>query len=65
VGKIVTISNNDKQKHKEYAQYAELCLTTAPTTTNENASALNREMAAEWLKLIDAIFHPFDPMKSK
>lgn len=64
-GKNVTISKNDKYKHKEHAGYAEHCSTMAPATKNEEASALNREMAAEWLKLADAILHPLGPMKSK
>jgi hypothetical protein len=30
-----------------------------------DARAIQREMAAEWLKLADAIIHPLRPMKSK
>jgi hypothetical protein len=33
-----------------------------PVTKDQDARALNREMAAEWLKLADAIAHP---LKSK
>jgi hypothetical protein len=33
------------------------------TTKDQEARAINREMAAEWLKLADAIVHPLKPMK--
>ena len=45
-------------KHKEYARYAAHCLDMVPTTKDQKARALNREMAAEWLTLADAIRHP-------
>jgi hypothetical protein len=32
-----------------------------PSTTDQDARAINREMAAEWLKLADAIVHPLKP----
>ena len=41
-------------KHKEYAQYAAHCLNMVVATRDQEARALNREMAAEWLKLADA-----------
>jgi hypothetical protein len=53
---IMTIPPNDK--HKNYARYAEHCLTMVTTTTDQDARALNREMAAEWLMLADAVLHP-------
>jgi len=32
-------------------------------TKDQAARAINREMAAEWLKLADATLHPLTPMK--
>jgi hypothetical protein len=40
-------------KHKEYAQYAMHCLNMVVRTKDQDARALIREMAAEWLKLAD------------
>jgi hypothetical protein len=45
-------------KHKDYARYAAHCLDMVTTTKDQEARAINREMAAEWLKLADAIAHP-------
>jgi hypothetical protein len=53
------IPKNDK--HKDYARYAEHCLNMVTTTTDQDARAINREMAAEWLKLADVIVHPLKP----
>jgi hypothetical protein len=52
----MAISKNDK--HKEYARYAEHCLTMVTSTKDQNARAINREMAVEWLRLADAVLHP-------
>ena len=45
-------------KHREYARYAAHCLNIVPTTKNQDDSVINREMAAEWLKLAEAALHP-------
>lgn len=45
-------------KHKEYARYAEHCLKMVPPATDQEYRAVQREMAAEWLKLADAILRP-------
>jgi hypothetical protein len=50
-------------KHKDYARYAAHCLDMVTTTKDQEARAINREMAAEWLKLADAIAHPLKPMR--
>ena len=42
-------------KHKDYARYAAHCLDMVTTTKDQEARAINREMAAEWLKLADAM----------
>ena len=55
------IPKNDK--HKDYARYAAHCLDMMTTTKDQEARAINCEMAAEWLKLADAIVHPLKPMK--
>jgi hypothetical protein len=40
-------------KHKEYVRYAEHCLMMIGTTQDQESRSINREMAAEWLKLAD------------
>ena len=53
---IVAVPQNDK--HKDYARYAAHCLDTVTTTKDQDARAIQREMAAEWLRLADAIRRP-------
>ncbi len=50
-------------KHKDYARYAAHCLDMVPAAKYQNDQAINREMAAEWLRLADAIAHPLKPVK--
>jgi hypothetical protein len=50
-------------KHKEYAHYAEHCLQMVPVAPNQEYCAIQHEMAAEWIKLADAILHPPKPTK--
>jgi hypothetical protein len=45
-------------RHKQYARYASHCLQMAPAITDQEYRTVQREMAAEWLKLADAILHP-------
>jgi hypothetical protein len=46
-------------KHKAYSRFAAQCLNTVTTTKDQDARAINREMAAEWLRLADAVLlHP-------
>ena len=52
----MAIPKNDK--HKEYARYAEHCLHMVTVAKDQDARAIQREMAAEWLKLADAVLHP-------
>ena len=42
-------------KHKEYARYAAHCLDMVTVAADQDARSIQREMAAEWLKLADAI----------
>jgi hypothetical protein len=50
-------------KYKEYARYAAHCLNMMTTTKDQESRVINREMAAEWLKLADAARHPLGPTK--
>jgi hypothetical protein len=44
-----------KDKYKDYAHYAAHCLYLETAATDPDSRAIQREMAAEWLKLADAI----------
>jgi hypothetical protein len=59
--RILATPKNDK--HKEYARYAEHCLNMVAATKDQGSRCINREMAAEWLKLADAILRPLAPAK--
>jgi hypothetical protein len=52
----MAIPKNDK--HKEYARYAAHCLTMVNAARDSETRTVQREMAAEWLRLADAIRHP-------
>jgi hypothetical protein len=52
----MTIPANDK--HTDYAHYAAHCLYLMTAATDPDSRAIQREMAAEWLKLADAIRCP-------
>jgi hypothetical protein len=54
-GEIMTIPKNDK--HKDYVRYATHCLEMVPPAAGQEYRAVQREMAAEWLKLADAVLH--------
>jgi len=45
-------------KHKDYVRYAEHCLKRVPVTPDQEYRVVQREMAAEWLKLADAALAP-------
>jgi hypothetical protein len=42
------------EKYKEYARYAAHCLNMLTITKDPEARAIQREMAAEWIRLADA-----------
>jgi hypothetical protein len=63
VREIVATPQNGK--HKEYVRYAAHCLEIVPRVPDQEYRSIQREMAAEWLKLADAIIHPLGPTKSK
>jgi hypothetical protein len=50
-------------KHKDYARFAAHCLGVVPALTDQEDRAINREMAAEWLKLAEAIVEPSKTIK--
>ena len=52
----MTMPKNDK--YKDYARYAERCLNMVAATTDRESRSIQREMAAEWLRLADAIRRP-------
>lgn len=49
----MAIPKNDK--HKQYVRYELHCLDILPTISDQEFRAIQREMAAEWLKLADAV----------
>ncbi len=46
------------EKRKEYARYAQHCLQMVAAEREQDARSIQREMAAEWLRLADAIRRP-------
>ena len=57
----MTMPKNDK--YKDYERYAERCLNMVATTTDQESRSIQREMAAEWLRLADVVRHPSKPSK--
>ena len=45
-------------RRSSYARYAERCLNMVAATTDHESRSIQREMAAEWLRLADAIRRP-------
>ena len=45
-------------KHKEYARYAAHCLQMVTAAGDQELRSIQREMAAEWLRLADATRRP-------
>jgi hypothetical protein len=41
--------------HKHYTHYAEHCVALVTETKKQDAHAIKREMAAEWLRLADSV----------
>jgi hypothetical protein len=46
------------EKHKEYARYAAHCLNMMTITKDQDARKIQREMAAEWMRLADVRKRP-------
>jgi hypothetical protein len=51
----MAVSKDDK--HKRYTRYAAHCLQVV-TAASQESQTIQREMAAEWLKLADTALHP-------
>ena len=49
----MAIPNNDKSK--EYARYALYCLNMVAAVADQESRGIQREMAAEWLKLAENV----------
>jgi hypothetical protein len=45
-------------KNKEYARYAAHCLHMVTAAKNQDDRAIQREMAAEWIRLADTVLQP-------
>jgi len=52
-------------KHKLYAHYAAHCLHMVTTAKDQDSRAIQREMAAEWLKLADDVRHPLQGTRTR
>ena len=52
----MAVRNNNKSE--EYRRYARQCLESVRIATSQNARIIQREMAAEWLKLADLAWRP-------
>jgi hypothetical protein len=46
------------EKRRQYAHYAAHCMYLVTAATDPDARAIQREMAAEWLKLADDARYP-------
>ncbi len=53
---IMTAPKNDK--FKDYARYADYCLNVVAAPTDQESRSIQREMAAEWLRLADTVRRP-------
>ena len=45
-------------KFKDYTRYAEHCLNMVASTRDQELRCIQREMAAEWLRLADVVRRP-------
>jgi hypothetical protein len=52
------MANLKNDKHKEYTRFAAHCLEMVTVARDQETRSIQREMAAEWLKLADAILRP-------
>jgi hypothetical protein len=53
---MMAVPKNDK--FKDYARYAEHCLNMVAATRDQELRCIQREMAAEWLRLADTVRRP-------
>jgi hypothetical protein len=50
-----TMVDSKNDKHKKYARYAAHCLEMVPSAPDRDFRVIQREMAAEWLKLAETL----------
>jgi hypothetical protein len=58
LGVPVKVGQTDLYKFKDYTRYAEHCLNMVASTTDQELRCIQREMAAEWLRLADVVRRP-------
>jgi hypothetical protein len=58
-----TMADPKNEKHADYVRYAKHCLEITHEISDQDHRAINREMAAEWLKLADDIIELSTPIK--
>jgi hypothetical protein len=58
------VSKND-DAYNDYARYAQHCLQMVAKTADQESRRIQREMAAEWLRLADAIRPPSKSWKMR
>ncbi len=47
------MKKRETNKHEEYVRYAEHCLAMAKLAPDQESRSIQREMAAEWLRLAE------------
>jgi hypothetical protein len=52
---MAILKNN---KHKDYTRFAAHCLEMVTIERDQVSRSIQREMAAEWLRLADAVLRP-------
>jgi hypothetical protein len=52
------MTGQKNEKRKVYAHYAAHCLHMVTAAKDQDSRAIQREMAAEWLRLADDARHP-------
>ena len=52
-----------KTQHRDYVRYAEHCLEMVTVAKDQESRSIQREMAAEWLRLAEDVLHQKDAPK--
>ena len=47
-----------REKYEEYARYAAHCLNTLTIAKDQESRTIQRQMAAEWMRLADVVRRP-------
>lgn len=59
---IMATAKNSRRK--EYMRYAEHCLSMVTVATDQDARSIQREMAAEWIRLAETVRLPPAPRRN-